>query len=280
MTPGYRLVVAANRDEFLNRPTAPLYFLDKEKTILAGQDLQGGGTWLGVAKGGKFAAITNYREASVNLPEAPSRGEILLNFFDSDAGPAEFCHMLAGKSAQYNGFNLILGDSKEFYYYSNRAIKPQRLTPGFYGLCNHLLDTPWPKIVRGSKLLRPHMIETVKVDPGTMFELLQDTWCPPDRELPDTGVPIEWERILGSVFIDSPDYGTRSSAVLTVSDSGIVDFSDSSIFSGLVVFNPTSSVLSWVCLSNSSLIFLNDTSCPVLDDGVRKDLSLRSRILG
>lgn len=226
MTPGYRLVVAANRDEFLSRPTAPLNFIDREKTILAGQDRKGGGTWLGISAKLQFAAITNYREPTVNLLNAPSRGEILLKYLAGNAGAETFSYQLAKSANQYNGFNLILGDSKELYYYSNRAAEPRSLAPGFYGLCNHLLDTPWPKLIRGNKLLYPHMVDTDKVEPERLFELLEDNWTPPDSELPNTGVALEWERILGSIFIDSPSYGTRSSAVIAVTNEGEVEFTE------------------------------------------------------
>lgn len=224
VTPGYRLVVAANRDEFLSRPTAPLAFLNKEKTILAGQDLHGGGTWLGITAQLKFAAITNYRDPQSHKPDAPSRGEILKHYLAGDLDACQYIHNLAEYGSRYNGFNLILGDKDELYYYSNISVGPQKLGPGFYGLSNNLLDVAWPKVVRGKKLLRSHMIETEKIEPVEILSLLEDTYCPPDDDLPDTQVGLEWERLLSTIFIDGTDYGTRSSAVITVTGEGEVEF--------------------------------------------------------
>jgi uncharacterized protein with NRDE domain len=228
-TPGYRLVVAANRDEFLCRPTAPLGFLDKEKTILAGRDLQGGGTWLGITAQLKFAAITNYREPAANLAEAPSRGEIPMNYFFGEKDACRYVHSLAENGDRYNGFNLIIGDKEGLYYYSNKSVGPRLLIPGFYGLSNHLLDVSWPKVVRGKKLLYPHMVDTDQLDPMRLFPLLEDNRRPLDNQLPDTGVGLDWERLLSTIFIDGDMYGTRSSAVITVSDEGDVQFIERTI---------------------------------------------------
>ena len=228
-TPGYRLVVAANRDEFLARPTAGLDFLDREKTLLAGQDLQGGGTWLGITGGLRFAAITNYRESNANRSKAPSRGAILMNYLTGEMDAGEYLQDLAVKASIYNGFNLIVGDSNDLYYFSNKLSAPRQLDPGFYGLSNHLLDTPWPKVVRGKELLRPYMVETDHVDPLSLLELLADSHCPPDHQLPETGVGLVWERLLGSIFIDGANYGTRSSAVITVTDARAVEFTEKTL---------------------------------------------------
>lgn len=223
-TPGYRLVVAANRDEFLSRPTAPLEFLDKEKTILAGRDLQGGGTWLGITAQLKFAAITNYREPAANRADAPSRGEILMEYLTGELDAGHYIQSLAERGDRYNGFNLILGDREDLYYYSNRSVGPQLLAPGFYGLSNHLLDVPWPKVIRGKELLRPYMVETNRIDPLQLFGSLEDSHRPPDDQLPDTEVGLDWERLLSTIFIDGADYGTRSSAVITIRDEGGIEF--------------------------------------------------------
>lgn len=225
-TPGYRLVVAANRDEFLARPTAPLSFVDPERTFLAGRDLHGGGTWLGITAGLKFAAITNFRDPAANRADAPSRGEILMEYLHGDTGSGRYLDDLAARASRYNGFNIILGDAADLYYFSNRNGLPRKLAPGFYGLSNHLLDTSWPKVVRGKELLRPYMVETSRIDPLHLLQLLRDNSCPPDDMLPDTGVGLDWERLLGPIFIDSPTYGTRSSAVITETDGGVVTFTE------------------------------------------------------
>ncbi len=228
-TPGYRLVVAANRDEFLARPTAKLDYLNREKTLLAGRDLQGGGTWLGITAGLRFAAITNYREPAANRLNSPSRGAILMNYLVGEMGAGEYLQNLAVKASIYNGFNLIVGDSRELYYFSNKTHAPRLLKPGFYGLSNHLLDTPWPKVLRGKELLRPHMVETDRVDAPLLHDLLADSHCPPDHQLPETGVGLAWERLLGSIFIDGAHYGTRSSAVITVTDIGAIEFTEKTL---------------------------------------------------
>lgn len=225
-TPGYRLVVAANRDEFLSRPTSALDFLDEEKTILAGRDLQGGGTWLGITDQLKFAAITNYRETVATRADAPSRGEILLNYLAGDVDAGQYLSSLSADAGRYNGFNLILGDKENLYYYSNRSFGPQQLAPGFYGLSNNLLDVPWPKVARGKKLLRPHMVEKNKIDSLPIFKQLEDQNRPPDNQLPDTGVGLDWEQLLSTIHIDGADYGTRSSAVITVTNEGRIEFTE------------------------------------------------------
>ncbi|WP_457576656.1 NRDE family protein [Desulfomarina sp.] len=226
LTPGYRLVLASNRDEFLHRLTAPLTYIDEDKTILAGRDLQGGGTWLGVNKRGKIAAITNFRKGGVLRSDAPSRGEIIDSYLRNDDSAEEFLAKLQKKGREYNGFNLILGDIDKLFYYTNQGLEknPAVLEPGFYGLCNHFLDSPWPKLVRGKKLLKPVMVETENVKPAMLFSLLKDSWRPEDNSLPETGVGLEWERLLGSIFIDGEFYGTRSSAVITINDNGEIVF--------------------------------------------------------
>jgi len=223
-TPGYRLVVAANRDEFLSRPTAPLDYFDKNKIVLAGRDLQGGGTWLGITAQLKFAAITNYRETAANRADAPSRGEILKNYLTGELDAGQYMSSLAANGDKYNGFNLILGDRENLYYYSNRSIGPRRLGPDFYGLSNHLLDVPWPKVVRGKQLLRSMMVESASIDPLQLLDVLKDRQRPPDQQLPDTKVGLHWERLLSTIFIDGVDYGTRSSAIITVTEEGRVEF--------------------------------------------------------
>ena len=199
------------------------------KTLLAGLDLQGGGTWLGITAGQKFAAITNYRDPAANRPEAPTRGRILVDYLTGDRGAGDFLQLLAASDVRYNGFNLILGDAGELFYYSNKNGAIQKLDPGFYGLSNHLLDSPWPKVMRGKELLRPHMVETAQIDPLRLLTILEDSHRPDDHRLPDTGVGLEWERLLSPMFIDSPAYGTRSSAVITVTEAGAISFTEKTL---------------------------------------------------
>lgn len=225
-TPGYRLVIAANRDEFLKRPTARLDYIDKENQILAGLDLLGGGTWLGVHRDGRIGALTNYRKKEKITGDAPSRGEIVASYLSSKGDSLQFLKNLSEKASQYNGFSLILGDGNDLYYFNNQQNRITPLSPGFYGLSNHFLDSPWPKVIRGKDLLKPVMVDTDNVDPNKIFTLLKDDHCPPDTSLPDTGVGLEWERLLGSIFIDSQEYGTRSSAVITIGYRGETVFTE------------------------------------------------------
>lgn len=224
----YPLIIAANRDEFLDRPTASLDFWDEEQKILAGKDLQGGGTWLGVASDLRFGAITNYRDGRRLAKNGPSRGEIILQFLEDRKNAKEFMDELASVSSQYDGFNLILGNPDGLYYHSNQQEGVKELSPGFYGLSNHLLDTPWPKIRKGKSMLSSLMTGVQEVDRNSIFEALRDTRSAMDADLPDTGVGIMWERLLSSIFINSPNYGTRSSAIITVNHKGQVTFSEKS----------------------------------------------------
>lgn len=213
--PEYPLVVAANRDEFYARPTAPAAVWPEAPHVLAGRDLQAGGTWLGVGRAGRFAALTNYRDPASNRTGAPSRGELVAGFLRGEAAPADYVAALAPHAAQYNGFNLLVGDAHEMRYFSNVAEETTHigaLPPGIYGLSNHLLDTPWPKVARGKSALA----EALQALPDTtpLLELLHDDRAAPDEHLPRTGVSLEWERLLSAAFIRSPTYGTRSSTVV------------------------------------------------------------------
>jgi uncharacterized protein with NRDE domain len=218
--PDYELVVAANRDEFYARPTAPLAFWDDAPEVLAGRDLQAGGTWLGITRAGRFAALTNYRDPARLLPEAPSRGRLVGTCL-RDAAPARTAlDRLAPTAAAYNGFNLLLGDGEGLYYFSNLTGDYRTLAPGWYGLSNHLLDTGWPKVRRGLTALRQALDRRRDPDPDDLLSLLTDRTPAPDAELPRTGVPLDWERWLSPLFIDAPGYGTRSSTVLLADATG------------------------------------------------------------
>jgi uncharacterized protein with NRDE domain len=211
--PVYPLILAANRDEFYARPTAAAGYWDDAPTLLAGRDLERGGTWLGVTEGGRLAAVTNYREPGRRIEDAPSRGLLVSDFLRSRENTSAYLHRLAADADRYNGFNLIAGDTQELYHYSNRAHAPQALGPGIYGVSNHLLDTPWPKVERGKKALA-EILSSDAPPPCDIFRLLADRTCADDSCLPETGVGLELERVLSPLFITSPVYGTRSSTVL------------------------------------------------------------------
>lgn len=222
--PKYKLILAANRDEFKARPTAKAGFWEDKPQLLAGRDLEQLGTWLGISKAGKFSALTNYREPHEHIiPNAPSRGDLTANFLKENIPPAAYLQALLNDQQVFNGYNLLLGDVNALYHYSNREEKMNRLSSGVYGLSNHLLDTPWPKVSLGKALLE-EQIKQKEPDVLSMFELLQNTNQPPDFKLPNTGVGLDLERMLGPMFIDSPNYGTYCSTVLLWSEDNQVDF--------------------------------------------------------
>jgi uncharacterized protein with NRDE domain len=222
--PGYRLILAANRDEFLDRPTLPLGYNFPGEVLLAGKDLRGGGTWLGLAADGRLAAVTNYRDPARHLRSARSRGEIILEYLRSGLTAAAFLREFAVGAREYNGFNLLLADHRTLIHYSNISGAATVIEPGLHALSNHLLDTPWPKVVRSSELLRQALAGHDAPDRERIFALLADRKRPEDSQLPDTGVGAEWERLLSPIFIHSPGYGTRSSSLVTISDEGLVAF--------------------------------------------------------
>jgi uncharacterized protein with NRDE domain len=217
--PRYRLVVAANRDEFHHRPTEPAAFWPEHPHLLAGRDLEAGGTWLGVTRRGRFAALTNFREPGRHRSDAPSRGELVTAYLTGDQAPLDFLDGLAGSSRRYNGFSLVAGDLERLAWLSNRGPGPASIAPGVHGLSNHLLDTPWPKLVRSRDRLSRLLVRD-EVEPDELLGLLADRHLPPDDQLPQTGVGLELERMLAPPCVVSPTYGTRSSTALLVSRDG------------------------------------------------------------
>jgi uncharacterized protein with NRDE domain len=224
--PDYRLVLAANRDEFYDRPTAPAAFWEDSPDVLAGRDLRSGGTWMGVTRQGRVAAVTNFRDPAGQNPDAPSRGWLVSDFLQGRAGAREYLEQLASHSAEYNGFNLLLADATSLGYYSNRMQHPRLLGPGVYGLSNALLDAPWPKIVRGRAALADLLATGSGPSLEALFQLLADREVAGDEALPDTGIPREMERVLSPAFIASPRYGTRSSTVLLLDREGSVTLAE------------------------------------------------------
>ena len=226
--PGYRLILAANRDEFYDRPTTPMAFWDDAPDVLAGRDLKGSGTWLGITKNGRIAAITNFREPDRFKPDAPSRGLLISNYLTGTETPKIYLKHIKPTGHRYNGFNLILGDESGLYYYSNKADKIKELKPGLYGLSNHLLDTPWPKVENGKAGLKKLLTGKNQIDTEDIFSLLADRAFAPDDRLPDTGIGVKWERILSPMFITSDTYGTRSSSIILIDKNRKASFTERS----------------------------------------------------
>ena len=220
--PRYRLVVAANRDEFHERPTAPLAKWPPPENILAGQDLRAKGTWLGLDRRRHFGVITNFRELQRPRPDAPSRGALIPRYLQSEETAAAYLQRLAPEAQRYSGFNLLLTDGDSLWYASNRADRFARpLPPGVYGLSNEFLDTPWPKLRRVRRRFDAWLSDPVNASAATLFSLLDDReTATADEELPQTGISPEWERVLSAPFVLNPDYGTRCSTVLLLEPSG------------------------------------------------------------
>lgn len=226
--PRYRLILAANRDEFLARPTQSLHWWSDAPGLLAGRDLEGGGTWLGITRAGRLAALTNYRDPARINPQAPTRGHLVSDFLRSDCPPRAYIHHIRRHRQAYNGYNLLVGDHTSLYCYSNIDNRARQLQSGIYGLSNHLLDSPWPKTERIKSALGQVAQSAPHVGLSTLASILQDTHRPPDNDLPETGVPLDWERHLSSIFVSVPGYGTRSSSVITIAHGGRVEFTESS----------------------------------------------------
>lgn len=222
VVPGLPLMAAANRDEFYNRPATPAGWWQDHPNVYAGRDLQGGGTWIGITREGRFAALTNVRAPGERRTDAPTRGTLVANFLTGDASPEDYLAQLAGSAPDYNGFNLLIGDKDSLYWFSNKANGDLRngrpLAPGVYGLSNALLDTPWPKVTRAKAQFCSLLCQGAPAE--TYFEMLTDTTRASDCRLPETGLSIERERELSSVFISSPDYGTRNSTLVRITSDG------------------------------------------------------------
>lgn len=220
--PQYPLVVAANRDEFLARPASPAHWWPDAPDLLAGRDLEAGGTWMGMRRDGRFAALTNYRDPSRHRPGTPSRGMLVRDSLLDGDDVTKTLDKLARVSGDYAGFNLLLADRGELGIHESTTGSVRLLGPGIYGLSNHLLDTPWPKL----RLARARFAAALEGLPSeqALLELLMDDRPAADEHLPQTGVSAEWERWLSSAFIRAPGYGTRCSTVILVHDSGRVHF--------------------------------------------------------
>jgi uncharacterized protein with NRDE domain len=214
------LTLAANRDEFFRRDAEPMHWWTDAPGVLAGRDLTGGGTWLGVSRDGRFAALTNYRAPSETRPDAPTRGTLVSAFLAGEReAPLDYLRRVAEQGHRYNGFNLLCGDfaRRELGWYGNRAdAPPALLEAGVHGLSNSLLNTPWPKLVAQRQALADliHAGEHPALD--VLIDTLRDPRIADDEHLPSTGISIERERVLSAAFIETPDYGTRSTTALRV----------------------------------------------------------------
>jgi len=224
----YPCLIAANRDEFHARPAAPAHWWPQpsqqpespqrsreSQQILAGRDLSAGGTWLGLTRSGRFAALTNYRDPAQARKNAPSRGALVTSILESTASTPEVLTHLAQVGTVYNGFNIIFSDGAQLGIYESMRGVGRELGPGIYGLSNHLLDTPWPKVTNAKNQLEATLLDMTD-DTRPILALLRDDRAAPDEHLPRTGVSLEWERLLSSAFVRAPDYGTRCSTIIRI----------------------------------------------------------------
>lgn len=215
------LILAANRDEFFKRPSANAHYWEDAPDVFAGRDLVANGTWLGVTRSGRFAAVTNVREPDVIVENALSRGDLTRLFLTGDMSPENFLSELDETKMRYSGFNLLVGEfsqqRRELFYVSNRKDGIQRLNTGVYGLSNHLLDSAWPKVEAGKHFLQTQINETNASNlHQTLRAYLENPSLAEDDVLPKTGVSYEKEKALSAAFIELSDYGTRTSTVLTI----------------------------------------------------------------
>ncbi len=220
--PDYPLIICANRDEFHQRPTKSAHFWQEYPELLAGKDLQAGGTWLGINKAGYFAAITNIRAGNRPDTSKKSRGELvtLALMTNSIINKA----WLQQHSYQYNPFNLIYGSLNNLSCFNSNSNKQTPITDGFHAISNGTMDDRWPKMVNGVKQLESVVQSIEPLDRSKLLSILQDNRSADDRELPKTGIPLSWERLLSSIFICSEDYGTRSSTIILQQSDKSIDF--------------------------------------------------------
>lgn len=227
--PKYPVIICANRDEFHQRPTQAMHWWPKSDLqagdVLAGKDLQADGTWLGLNKLGRFSALTNFRQPDLIDKNKQSRGELVLQALaqQDDA----MTQKLAESSGNYNGFNLVFGQLDNLICFDSVSQKQQVLAPGFHSLCNGALDDIWPKMALGQVKLA-NAIKDHYLDIEKLFTLMKNGQQAKTEHLPKTGVPLNWEQLLSSIFIISPEYGTRTTNIITLDNNGKIAIYDQS----------------------------------------------------
>ena len=231
---GPLFTLAANRDEFFRRTAEPISWWHDAPTVLAGRDLLGGGTWLGMSRDGRFAALTNYRAPHEMRADAPTRGTLVSDWLGESANgsgngrretPLDYLQHVARTGDIYNGFNLLIGDwtRRELGWYCNRSnTAPTLLAPGTHGISNAVLDTAWPKLVKKRTELGAMLARDAMPPLERLIDLMRDPRLARDDELPSTGIPLERERALSAAFIETPEYGTRGTTAVRVVAHGEV----------------------------------------------------------
>jgi len=222
--PKHQVLVIGNRDEFYDRETRQAYEWEDHTHIVGGRDQRRNGSWMAVSKKGRFAAITNVRLPFDQLEkDKKSRGDLVVAFLDSNQDPLTWCTELQKKATDYGQFNLLVGTTEQLLWYSNQPGNPgpKLLQPGYYVLSNASLDTPWPKAVKGKRMLVKVLSEPdfdLHKDIDKLWAILADTEAPTPETLPDTGVGIEWESVLGPICVHTAEkaYGTRQSWIVSL----------------------------------------------------------------
>jgi uncharacterized protein with NRDE domain len=229
--PNYKLIVAANRDEFYARRTSAAAFWQNHPAVLGGCDLEAVkpdgtcGTWMAINKNGRVAMVTNYRDLKNLKTVAPSRGHLVTDFLLSNEAAENYLRAIEPKADEYNGFNLIVGNADGLFYLSNYKKGVEKIANGFHGLSNALLDTPWPKVKNGGETMK-RLFSHEKINVDNVLEALRDEHQAPDDKLPETGVGLERERMLSSMFIKMPNYGSRCSTVVTIDQDNNAEFTE------------------------------------------------------
>lgn len=224
--PNYKLIITANRDEFYGRPTEKAHFWPDSPSLLAGRDLLQKGTWLGITKEGRFAALTNIRDLSLEGKDKKSRGGIVSGFLNSSDSPIDYLGKISEERDIYAGFNILVGNADQLLHYNNIENKITEVEPGTHSLSNDSLNTPWPKVVKGKERLDEYIMQENTLDPNQLFMLMENDELAPDSMLPETGIGKELERSLSASFIKTQDYGTRSSSVLLIDRNHQVSFNE------------------------------------------------------
>ncbi len=228
----YKLIMIANRDEFYLRPTASAEFWDDYPYILGGRDLESFGTWMGISQSGRIAALTNYRDPTLERKHRTSRGDIVSDYLIGTETTENYLAELNESATDYNGYNLISGTADQLYYYSNQIDHYYALEPGTYGLSNHLLNTPWPKVTSIKNKLDTYLNANTDITSNDLFRILVDKTKADEASLPTTGVSKELEKDLSPIFIQTESYGTRASTVLLIDYDNNVNFIERTFNSG------------------------------------------------
>lgn len=222
----FPLIIAANRDEYFDRPSQAAHFWKDNPLILAGRDLKYGGSWLGVNRKGRFAAVTNFREPPKKIAGVRSRGILVSEYLMTDIKAEAYLKDLLDRLEQFDGFNLLVGDRNALYFLGSLEKQIRTLDTGVYGISNGIFNCAWPKVIQGKDKLIKIMNISGQPDETSLFELLADDTIPSDDDLPDTGIGLEWEQKLGSIFVKADPFGTRCSTLLSINLDGQVRFSE------------------------------------------------------